>query len=191
MEDKRIKSAWEIALERADKLGKLTSEEKRKQQEEKYAPVGQALAQRFLSGQSPRDLDLEKYQGEERGIVVKAALAIFVEALELTDASRALRALEGVRAFSGGGEAVEGIGREIEALLREHKEAQEKERESSQGDLRKRAERQLRERGIGGSAVRPNLQASRVWRGTETGQDSPYAERLALLKGRLLGALKA
>ena len=43
-----IRSAWEIARERVDKLGALSSEERRKQREDKFLPIGKSLAEKYL-----------------------------------------------------------------------------------------------------------------------------------------------
>ena len=45
-----IKSAWEIAVERVEGLGKLSPEELRRQKEEEYALIGQVLADKYLGG---------------------------------------------------------------------------------------------------------------------------------------------
>ena len=45
MSEDRIKSAWEIALEKAEKLGRLSPEEAKKRLEEKFYPRGKALAE--------------------------------------------------------------------------------------------------------------------------------------------------
>ena len=43
-----MKSAFEKALERAEKLGKLSPEEMRGRKEAEYAPIGRAIADRYL-----------------------------------------------------------------------------------------------------------------------------------------------
>ena len=59
-----IKSAWEIALEKVDKLGELSPEELKRQKEEKYALIGQALADKYLGGLDlwQLDVELDKYR---------------------------------------------------------------------------------------------------------------------------------
>ena len=56
-----IKSAWERALERADKLGKLSEEESDKLQ---YVPMGNIVATKYLSEEScDIKAELTKYKG--------------------------------------------------------------------------------------------------------------------------------
>jgi len=43
-----LKSAWEVAQERANRLGKLSADEKEQQERQKYRQVGQVLAQKWL-----------------------------------------------------------------------------------------------------------------------------------------------
>ena len=72
-----MKSAFEKALERAERLGKLSPEEIRKRKEEEYIPVGRALADRYLGHGYVKLLEEEanRYNGEEKDIVRRAALS--------------------------------------------------------------------------------------------------------------------
>ena len=69
-----IKSAWELAMEKVEKLGKLSPEELRRQKEDKCGSIGQVLAEKYLSGSSLRELktELDKQKGEERELVMAA-----------------------------------------------------------------------------------------------------------------------
>jgi hypothetical protein len=78
-----IKSAWEIAMERAEKLGKLSPEELKRQREKEYAVIGQALAEKYLGGLDLRQLevDLDKYEGEKREWVKKMAMVKLAQSI--------------------------------------------------------------------------------------------------------------
>jgi len=104
-----MKSAFERAMERAEKMGTLSAEQMRQRRMAELAPVGQAAAQRYLEhGHEPllRE-EIEKHSGEEKGIVLGAALATLVEAVSLTDNVFTERALKGILALIDEDKAVE------------------------------------------------------------------------------------
>jgi len=81
-----LKSAWEIAREKADRLGSLSAEELQQQREEACRQAGTGIAQRYLD--SPRTVDLraelgKKHPEEERALVRTAVVKRLVEALDL------------------------------------------------------------------------------------------------------------
>ena len=84
-----LKSAWEIAQGKADKLGKLSSEELQQQGEEKCRQIGQAIAQRYLDNLESLDLEVEldKHSEEEKGLIKRAVGSHLIQALELSSQS--------------------------------------------------------------------------------------------------------
>ena len=76
-----IKSAWEIALEKTEKLGKLSPEELREQRRQELAPVGRGLADRYLAGLGLWQLkvELDRYKGEEKTLVTEALVSGLVQ----------------------------------------------------------------------------------------------------------------
>ncbi len=93
-----IKSAWELAMEKVDKLGKLSPEELRQQKEDKCRSIGQGLAEKYLSGSSLRDLKLEldRHKGEEGELVRVALASKLIDAIELGDAERLAKVVEAI-----------------------------------------------------------------------------------------------
>jgi len=81
-----LKSAWEIAQEKANKLGKLSAAELRQQREEKCRQIGQAIAQRYLDNVESLDsgIELDRYSEEEKGLIKRAVASRLVQALELS-----------------------------------------------------------------------------------------------------------
>jgi hypothetical protein len=64
-----IKSAWEKAMERVDKLGDLTEDERKRIE---YVPIGDSLAGRFLKDETVKLADeLSKYKGDDRKYVLQ------------------------------------------------------------------------------------------------------------------------
>jgi hypothetical protein len=180
-----IKSAWELAMEKVDKLGKLSPEELRQQKEDKCRSIGQGLAEKYLSGSSLRDLkiELDKQKGEERELVRMALASRLIDAIELGDAERLakveeaisglkLKAKEGLAAISG----------EIEQLFAEYREAEQKKRREVEAAARG-VLHQLR---ISGSAIGSvNPEVVPEWKSELDKIAQPYRERLDDIKARL------
>lgn len=70
-----IKSALEIAMEKAEKLGKLTPAE---QHRIDLVPKGNALAARFLKGEISLEAELNKFNKEEVVFVKEGSLDVFL-----------------------------------------------------------------------------------------------------------------
>ena len=96
-----LKSAWEVAQERANRLGNLSAQEKEQQERQGYGRIGQALAQKWMDGSQRLDMTAELSRHEEKGreIVKKAVIERLVEAIELTTTQgrkSVRRAVEGI-----------------------------------------------------------------------------------------------
>ena len=159
----KIKSTIELAMEKAAKLPRLTEEELRQQREKEYGPRGRAIAGRFLAG----DLEAEElegelsgYGGEAGGIVRRAFLTSMCQAMDLEHAAATARASEGIEALVRD-DQIRGAIRRAGEILGDYGE--QRERDFARAE---RAEAVvLRELGIAGSAIRPNMEQSAKWRG--------------------------
>lgn len=183
-----MKSAFEKALERAGRLGKLSPQEIRERKEDEYAPIGRALADRYLKHGYGKILEEEadKYAGEEKEIVMKAALSRLVEAIELGNYDTTERAVEGILVLTGE-EQVGDIGEQIRSLLAEHRQAEENKYQEQRGEIERRERELLHRLRISGSAVGEiNLEASETWKELSQELYSQFEQRLDELKGRLL-----
>jgi len=121
-----IKSAWERALERADKLGKLSEEESDKL---KYVPMGNILATKYLSGES-RDIkaELTKYKGNRaikyivEGIQETLLRNIFLprkgQDVKITD-----KAMQGIKLIKENEKQLSGILGQISTLFEYYNQA--------------------------------------------------------------------
>jgi len=80
----KLKSAWEIAQEKADRLGKLSPAEMQRQREQECRQIGRAIAQRYLDSPEPLPLaiELNKYQ-EKKDLVRQATLTHLIQAIDL------------------------------------------------------------------------------------------------------------
>lgn len=192
MENKRLKSAWEIALERAEKLGELSPEEVRAGEEAKYAPIGQSLAARYLSELSLRDFQflLDKYEGQARRIVERAAALALVDALDLDDTGATQRAMEALQVLipelrladlaDGARRIAEDYRRTMAERLAEHATM-----------LGNKVAHRLQDLGIAGSAVRVNPASASEWQGLIDQVKSDFASQLATLKRALRSRITA
>ena len=183
-----MKSAFDRALERAERLGRPSPEEMRRRKEEEYIPIGRALAERYLGHGYVRVFteEADRYSGEEKGIIMRAALSRLVEAVEMGSHEVTQRAMDGIVAFSGR-EDVGQIGSQIEAIFEEYSRAEGEEYESERVEM-ERKERELLDRlGIFGSAITEiNIDASEAWKERSQQLFSHYDERLEQLKRQLL-----
>ncbi|MHB1419884.1 MAG: hypothetical protein ACYCX4_09940 [Bacillota bacterium] len=95
----RIKSSIEVALERANRLSKISEEEIQSMEEQKYIVAGQSLMDRFHQNQilvPSLPGELERFQGSLRNSVIKGFLKRAGELLNLGNSLEVLEAIEAV-----------------------------------------------------------------------------------------------
>ena len=181
-----IKSAWELAMEKVEKLGKLSPEEVRRQKEEKYGSIGQGLAEKYLTGLALRDvrIELDKYKGEERELVRAALASKLIDAIELGDAERLSKVIEGISELNlKSREGLAGIRAEIEQLFAECREAEQKKRR----EVETAARGVLHQLRISGSAIGSvNPEVVPEWKNELDKIALPHREKLDSLKARLV-----
>ena len=185
-----MKSAFEKAMEKAEKLGSLSPEEMRERKEAECTALGRAIAERYL-GRGQRRLlkeEVGRYSGEEKGIVMGAALSRLVEAIDLKSGDAVIgRALEGLDTLKGKGQVVEVTGN-MKELLQEFREVQRQKHESEKEGIERDGRELLHRLRIAGSAVGAiNLKSSGAWAALSTELESQFSERLEVLKRELLG----
>jgi len=182
-----IKSAWELAMEKVDKLGKLSPEELRRQKEDKCKSIGQGLAEKYLGGSSLRDLkiELDKQKGEERELVRAALASKLIDAIELGNAERLVKVVEaisGLKLKDEGG--LLAARNELEEFFAEYREAEQKRRR----EVETAARGVLHQLRISGSAIGGvNPEVVPEWRSELNEIAEPYREKLDDMKARLAG----
>ena len=179
-----IKSAWELAMEKAERLGKLSPEELRRQKEEKYGSIGRVLADKYLGGLALWQLEVElgKYNAEEEVLVKEALASELIHAIELGNCERLQKMIEGILTLKQNHAAIGEIKNEIEQLFEEYEQVEEKE----SGEIEKSAREILHQLRISGSAivaVNPNVVPE--WQQVFSRLAQPYKERLEGLKEKL------
>jgi hypothetical protein len=95
-----IKSAYELAMEKVDKIGEATEEEKLRW---KYGPEGEKLAARFLREDFDIVAEVNKFDAKGAKYVTDTATGIFIRniALPRTDSIKATnkKAMNGIKAL--------------------------------------------------------------------------------------------
>src|SRR4030042_6179990 len=93
-----LKSAWEIAQEKADKLGKLTAEEQEQQRKERCHQAGRMLAQKWLDLSEGVDIvaELDRYEEEEKAAIRQVTIDFLVEVIDLNSTAGLVKAIQGI-----------------------------------------------------------------------------------------------
>lgn len=189
MEEHRIKSALEIAMEKVAGMPGLSQEEITEQKEREYRPIGEAMARRYLEsairvGDLPGELG--KYRGDEGRIVKRAFLSSLYRSIELGDAARGRRAMEGIQVLVGASRRLEEAKGEFEATSGEFEREINRKREAFETMEKER----LRRLGISGSAIRPNVKDREDWQQERSRIGHEYGSRLDKLRKILMQIAK-
>ena len=184
MEDKKIKSALEIAMEKVAKMADLTPQENREQKEREYGPRGEVTASNYLSHvykNTDIAVELSKYQGEEGQIVRKAFLSSLCLAIQLDDADKSRRAIEGIQALDIDVD-LDGV----KGAFEEISTAYNRERAKTYNKLEEAQRQVLYGLGISGSAVRPNVKEKSDFQNELNQMRAPYDMKIDKLKDKML-----
>ena len=185
-DDKELKSAFDIAMERAQKLGDMSAQERQRSREEEFREIGEALGKRYLDGLPIRDVEIELRRYEEnRRIVIRHLLSFLLNTLDTGNSERAENILAAVQHYSGDSGAVAGI----RNLFNEYQKAIEQAWEEKQIKLGAAQRKALKLRGIFGSAVEPAIETSPEWIEIRQRLDASYQKRFEETKTLLLKAL--
>jgi hypothetical protein len=180
-----LKSAWEIAQEKANRLGKLSAEEKEQQERQRYRQIGQVLAQKWLDSSQQLDMtaELNKHGEKERKIIKQAVIERLVEAIEFTTTRGINSAKRVVEAINSLGPELQPKAEEISQLVQEYEEAEQKIRQDLESGYRETLH-QLR---ISGTAVDSiNIEADHKWQLARQRLVETFTPRLNDLKRALI-----
>jgi hypothetical protein len=191
-----MKSAYDRAMERAGKLGKLSPDEMKKQEEERLLTIGRAIADKYLTHGSTQVLkgDIDKLRAEDRDLVGRGARLGLAESLSF-DKDVTVEALErvaaGLTALATGKQgAVEELIGKVKGLLEEMEAELDRTYSSEYSHLESERRVLLQGLGISGSAVAGvNVEGSSAWQRIEDGLRAQYNAKLELLKNKLSQAV--
>jgi hypothetical protein len=180
-----MKSAWELAQERANRLGKLSAQEKEEQERQTYRQIGQALAQKLMDGSQRLDIAAELGKHEEKGreTIKQALIEHMVEAIELTG-TKSLDSVKGtIDAISSLKPELKPKAGEVGQLIHEYELAEQKIRQELESQYRE-ALHQLRISGTAVGAI--NIEDNPQWQLAGRGLAESFAPRLHALKQALV-----
>jgi hypothetical protein len=180
-----LKSAWEIAQERANRLGKLSAEEKEQQERQGYRQIGQVLAQKWLDSSQKLNMaaELNKYEEKERNIIKQAVIKHLVEAIEFTTTQGINSAKRVIEAISSLKPELQPKAEEIVQLVQEYEGAEQKIRQELESNYRQTLH-QLR---ISGTAVDTiNIEDNPQWQLARQGLVEALTSRLNAWKQVLI-----
>ena len=132
-----IKSALEIAMEKVDKLGEVTEQERLKW---KYVPEGEKLAARYLKQNLNLLAELSQYEESARKYIIEGAQEILARNINLprNDAARRnnKRAMDGLKILKNDKASVENIYSRIRRIFEHYGEQGESQRKQAYESLK-------------------------------------------------------
>jgi hypothetical protein len=125
-----IKSAREIAQEKAGKLGELSPEEKRGQRQDRCRMIGKSLAEKYLSQYDIRllETELNKHNAQDKDLIRQAAIHQLIEGINIRYSSTLDKISQGILTLANTATAIETIGK-IKELFQEYEEAENRARQ--------------------------------------------------------------
>jgi len=190
-----IKSAREIAMEKIEKLGEPTEEERL---EWKYVPEGEKLAAKYLKQEAELLPELNKYDKKALKYVIKGLNSVLIKNIILPENEAAKRtsklAIDGIKAIKTDKLRVEAVINQIRHLFNHYAENGEKQRKQAYNALKKdfqaKLEQALRQQ-MGSNAanfridVEMQPQFQEEWRRLKSQLDSQYLQLLDEYKQEL------
>jgi murein L,D-transpeptidase YcbB/YkuD len=182
-----IKSAREIAMEKLEKLGEATEEERLKW---KLEPKGRELAARYLKEDCNLIAELSQYQDEERKYVIAGASEVLARNVELprNEAIRRTnkKAMDGLKLIKNDKARVENAHSRIRQIFSHYTEQGAQQRRQAYEQLRAQFEarvQQALQQQFGTTArmmvdVERQPQFQEEWRKLQLQLDAPYLEHL-------------
>ncbi|TET38324.1 MAG: hypothetical protein E3J65_05250 [Dehalococcoidia bacterium] len=188
-----LKSAFEIAMERAKRLGEVSQEEVKKGD---FVPEGGRLAARYLRGECNLIAELSKYDEEARGYVAEGAKGILLRNINLprNDFAKGINrsVMEGIKALKADKGDVENVYSKIRRLFKHYEQEGEQQRSQAYEMLKREFQRELEQAAQqGGLSTRVEVESQpqfqEQWRRTLAQLDSQYQRLLEECKQELEG----
>ncbi|MFQ6122095.1 MAG: hypothetical protein ACE5LA_03440 [Dehalococcoidales bacterium] len=144
--DGEVRSALEIAMEKAEKLGTVTDEERLKW---KYTPEGEKLAARYLKQNLNLVAELSQYEENAKRYVIKGAKDILIRNINLpkSDSVKRInkRAMEGLKTLKSDKVGVENVYSKIRRLFEHYIEQGEQQRKQAYESLKAEFEAKIQQ----------------------------------------------
>ena len=190
-----IKSAREIAMEKVEKLGKATDEERLRW---KYVPEGERLAARYIKQDCNLVAELSQYEKKVTRYVIEGAVDILVRNINLpkNDLTRRnnKRAMDGLKTLKSDKVGVENVYSKIRRIFNHYMEQGEQQRKQAYESLKTEFEAQVQQAAQQqlGLPMRIKIDVERQpqfqeeWRKIQAQLDSQYLKLLDEYKQELL-----
>jgi len=190
-----IKSAQEIAMEKVEKLGEATDEERLRW---KYVPEGEKLAARYLKQDYNLVVELGRYEEEARRYIIEGAGDILIRNINLPQDNLVKRnnskAMDGLKILKSDKVSVENVYSKIRRIFNHYVEQGEQQRKQAYQSLKTEFEakvRQLMQQQLGSFVgikidVERQPQFQEEWRKIQTQLDLQYLKLLDEYKQELL-----
>ena len=190
-----MKSALERAMERADRLGKASEEDRMKWQ---YLPEGEKLAADHMKGDSDLLAELGKYDDDARRHVVEGAQKVLVGSMDLPrsdgDKGRNKKAMEAIKELKRDKVGVENVFTKMRRVFNHYEQEGEQQRRQAYEEVKRDVEAKLRQamQQSGQEApakinVESQPQFQQEWRRVMSQLDSQYMNLLEEYKQEILG----
>ena len=177
-----LRSAFDIAMERAEKLGKASPEEIRKRD---LVTQGEKLAARYLKGQCELTVELSKYDDEARGYVAESVKKVLLRNLDVPKNEvvkrTTRRAMEGIKSLKADKGGVENVYSKLRRLFKHYEDEGAQQRSQAYEELKQDFYRNLQQlaqqKGIPTGIsidVESHPQFQEQWRLTLTRLDAQY-----------------
>jgi len=186
-----LKSAWEIALETSNKLGKPSAEEEQRYLEEKYRQIGTAIVRKYLddprgSPESSSGLTSQLEAHSEKGknpiiknLIRRAALNELIAALDLKNPMNPNEICQGIASLRPESQPVLD---QVTQLVQEYEQA----RGETRRELENKGKEVLHRLRISGTAVGDiNIEDSAEWQEKQQLLMATFAPKLDSLKQEL------
>ncbi|MFC1933231.1 hypothetical protein ACFLXU_06385 [Chloroflexota bacterium] len=182
-----IKSALEIAMEKIEKLGEATEEERLRW---KHVPEGEQLAVRYLKEDCNLVAELNQYQKNVRKYITEGASEILIRNLSLPKndviKKNNRKTMDGLKTLKSDKAGVENVYSQIRNIFSHYAEQGEQQRQQAYQSLKAEFEAQVQQQVQQqlGSAMPVNIdvekqpQFQQEWRKIQTQLDSQYLSLL-------------
>ncbi len=141
-----IKSAREIAMEKVEKLGKATDEERLKW---KYIPEGEKLAARYLKQDCNLVVELSRYQENVTKYIIEGAEDILIRNINLPKDDLAKRknrqAMDGLKTLKSDKIGVENVYSKLRSIFQHYREQGEQQRKQAYESLKAEFQARIQE----------------------------------------------
>ena len=141
-----IKSALEIAMEKVEKLGEVTDEERLRW---KYVPEGEKLAAKYIAEDVNLVSELGRYEEKAKQYVIKGAGEILARNINLPRNDQAKRnnkrAMEGIKTLKSNKVDVENVYTKIRRIFSHYAEQGEQQRKQAYESLKTQFEAKVQQ----------------------------------------------